>query len=594
MVYKMKNILLVYPEVPGNTYWSFKHALKFVHKKSSMPPLGLITIAALIPEKYNLRLIDMNTGPLMDDEILWADAVFISAMIIQKESFIKAVSACKRLNVPVVAGGPYPTSSYNEIQDVDHFVLGEVEETLKIFLDDYENGRAKKTYIPGRRPDLSNSITPRFDLLDMKAYSSMSIQYSRGCPFRCEFCDIWISYGNNPRLKASNNIILELESLYRLGWRGPVFIVDDNFIGNKNRVKSDLLPALTEWQKKHDYVYRFFTEASINLADDEDLMNGMKNAGFNEVFIGIETPSREALKETGKFQNLKTDLNKAVHTIQQHGMGVMAGFIIGFDSDTEDIFDRQISFIQKAGIPQAMVGLLIALPGTTLFSRLKKEGRINSDSIGNNTHSMSTNFITKMDGTKLKDGYKRVLDYIYDPKLKNYFTRCNILFDNIGDSPFFQRRVRPADIRIFFGSFFHQPFTRYGFNYLMFLTRNLIRHKKIFAEAIRFGIIGHHFHTITREMNKMDKIQSSLETSYFNFRKQIEKHSGKVIINSKETLRQARIIFEQSTKSFELLRKKALKIDAGFREQAIKKFNDVSKKAEDLFKEFEHALLTGS
>jgi radical SAM superfamily enzyme YgiQ (UPF0313 family) len=589
----MKNILLVYPEVPDNTYWSFKHALKFVHKKSSMPPLGLISIAALIPDKYSLRLIDMNIGPLLEKDILWADGVFISAMTIQKESFNKAVSACRRLNVPVVAGGPYPTSSFTEIPDVDHFVLGEVEDTLKIFLDDYENGCAKKIYFPKIRPDLLNSRTPRFDLLDMKAYSSMSVQYSRGCPFKCEFCDIWISYGNKPRLKSSNNIILELETLHRLGWRGPVFIVDDNFIGNKNNVKNELLPALIKWQQKHGHVYRFFTEASINLADDEDLMNGMKDAGFNEVFIGIETPSREALKEMGKFQNLTTDLNKAVHKIQQHGMGVMAGFIIGFDSDTEDIFDRQISFIQKAGIPQAMVGLLIALPGTALFTRLKTEGRIKSDSTGNNTHSTSTNFITKMDGTKLKDGYKRVLDYIYDPKLKNYFTRCNILFDNIGDSPFFQRKVRLADIRIFFGSFFHQPFTRYGFNYLRFVTRNLIRHKRIFAEAIRFGIIGHHFHIITREMNKMDKIQSSLETSYFNFRKQIEKHSDQVIINSKETLRQVRIIFDQSTNSFELLRKQALKIDAGFREPAINKFNEVSKKAEDLFKEFEHTLLTG-
>ena len=590
----MENILLVYPEVPGNTYWSFKHALKFVHKKSSMPPLGLITIAALIPEKYNLKLIDINIEPLAKEHILWADLVFVSAMMVQKDSFVDVVSACNHFNVSVVAGGPYPTSCYSKIPGVTHFVLGEVEEILTVFLDDYENGCAKKIYFPDKRPDLSNSVTPRFDLLDMKAYSSMPIQYSRGCPFKCEFCDIWISYGNNPRLKSSNNIILELESLYKLKWRGPVFIVDDNFIGNKNRVKSELLPALTEWQKNHGHVYRFFTEASINLADDEELMNGMKDAGFNEVFIGIETPSREALKETGKFQNLKTDLNKAVHKIQQHGMGVMAGFIIGFDSDAEDIFDRQISFIQKAGIPQAMVGLLIALPGTTLFSRLKKEGRIKSDSIGNNTHSMSTNFTTKMDSAKLKAGYKRILDYIYDPNLKNYFARCSILLDNIGDTPFFQRKVRSEDIRTFFNSFFRQSFTRYGLYYLRFVTRNLIRHKRIFAEAIRFGIIGHHFHTITMEMNKMDKIQSSLETSYCNFREQIEKYSETVIINSKETLRQASLLFEQSKKSFELLRKKALKIDAGFREQAIMKFNEVSKKAEDLFKEFEHTLLIGS
>jgi len=583
----MKNILLVYPEVPGNTYWSFKHALKFVHKKSSMPPLGLITIAALIPQEYNLRLIDMNTGPLSENEILWADVVFISAMIIQKESFIKAVSACKRLHVPVVAGGPYPTSSYNEIHDVDHFVLGEVEETLKTFLDDYEKGRANKIYFPGRRPDLSNSPTPRFDLLDIKAYSSMSIQYSRGCPFKCEFCDIWISYGNTPRLKPANNIILELDSLYALGWRGPVFIVDDNFIGNKKRVKDELLPVLIEWQKKHGYFFRFFTEASINLADDEELMEQMKNAGFNEVFIGIETPSRESLKETGKFHNLKSDLHEAVLKIQRHGMEVMAGFIVGFDSDKEDIFDRQISFVQKAGIPKAMVGLLIALPNTSLFSRLKQEGRIICESIGNNTHGMSTNFTTKMDIIKLKEGYKKVLDNIYDSNLKNYFARCSMLLDNLGNTAFFQRKVRLPEIRIFIESLFRQIFTRYGFQYMKFLTRNFIKHRDIFAETIRFGIVGHHFHVITREMLKMDRIYSSLETSYSNFREQIKKYQETVKVNSRETVIRATLLLNQSRQNFEKLKNKAGKIDADFRSEIIIKFNEVSKRTEDLFKEFE-------
>ncbi|MBW2365649.1 MAG: B12-binding domain-containing radical SAM protein, partial [Deltaproteobacteria bacterium] len=357
----VKNILLVYPEVPTNTYWSFKYALKFLKKKSAMPPLGLITLAALFPENYNLRLIDMNIEPLNEKDIQWADAVFVSAMIIQKESLKKVIADCNRLKTPVVSGGPYATSSYQEIDGVDHFVLGEVEDTFKNFLQDLEKGNAKKIYRQPERPDITSTVTPRFDLLDMNAYSSMSIQYSRGCPFKCEFCDIWKVYGNKPRVKSAETVIRELDVLYQSGWEGPVFMVDDNFIGNKKHVKKELLPVIIEWQIKHSHIFRFTTEASINIADDNELLAQMRDAGFNQVFIGIETPSTEALKETGKFQNLKIDMVEAIQTVQEYSIEVMAGFIIGFDTDKEDIFDRQISFIQQTGIPQAMVGLLNAL-----------------------------------------------------------------------------------------------------------------------------------------------------------------------------------------------------------------------------------------
>lgn len=381
----MKKILLVYPEVPGNTYWSFKHALKFVGKKSAMPPLGLITVAAMLPDDYRLKLVDMNIEPLKSEDIQWADAVFISAMIVQKESFRKVVVISNRLETPVIAGGPYAASHYREISGVDHFVLGEVEETFDRFLGDWEKGAAAKVYPAGSPPDLTRPVMPRFDLLDMNAYSSLSIQYSRGCPFKCEFCDIWKTYGNKPRVKSGKAIVAELQSMYNAGWRGAVFVVDDNFIGNKNRVKRDLLPQIITWQEKHHFVFRFFTEASINLAGDDALLEGMRDAGFNEVFIGIETPSREALRETGKYQNLKVNVQDAVLKIQRYGIEVMAGFILGFDSDRDDIFERMIAFIQKSAIPQAMVGLLTALPGTELYRRLKIEDRLLTESGGNNT-----------------------------------------------------------------------------------------------------------------------------------------------------------------------------------------------------------------
>lgn len=588
---KLKNVLLVYPEVPRNTYWSFSYALKFIRKKSAMPPLGLITVASLFPEKYNLKLIDMNIEPLSDTDILWADTVFISAMIVQKDSLQDVATRCNRLNKPVVAGGPYPTSSHQEISGVDHFVLGEVDDTFQDVLSDLDNDTAKDLYPSPERPDISNSVTPRFDLLKIDAYSSMAVQFSRGCPFKCEFCDIWKVYGNKPRLKSPETLITEFDMLHDLGWRGPVFIVDDNFIGNKRRVKKDLLPALINWQKKHDYDFRFFTEASINLADDNDLMNGMRNAGFNEVFIGIETPCVESLKETGKTPNLKIDLKNAIQTIQQHGMEVMAGFILGFDSDAEDIFDRQIAFIQQTGIPKAMVGLLNALPATELYNRLSRENRILCESVGNNTHSMSTNFITKMDSTKLKEGYKRVLATIYDSNLKNYFSRCSAFMDNLGYSPYFQRKVGSAEIRMLFKSIFRQTFTIYGHQYLRFVIRNLIKNPNLFGEAIKFAIIGHHYHTITQETLKIDEIESDLDKSYNYLNEQISNYSSLVIGNSREVFQNIVELWDQRIALLNAIHQKIEKIHVDFRGDINRKYSEIAAKMKELFLSFEDVLV---
>jgi radical SAM superfamily enzyme YgiQ (UPF0313 family) len=588
---KLKNILLVYPEIPSNTYWSFKYALRFINKKSAMPPLGLITIAALIPEKYNLKLIDMNIEPLRKEAILWADAVFVSAMIVQKDSMARVVARCKSLQKTVVAGGPYPTSCRQEISDVDHLVLGEVEDTFNDFLADLENGTAKKVYPLPKRPDMSNSVIPRFDLLNMKAYSSMSIQHCRGCPFNCEFCDIWKVYGNKPRLKNPAKVVREIEALYALGWRGPIFIVDDNFIGNKKQVKKELLPTIRKWQAEHNYVYRFFTEASINIADDEELLAGMRDAGFNEVFVGIETPSMESLQETGKTQNLKADMTRSIRTIQQYGIEVMAGFILGFDSDAEDIFDRLISFIQETGIPQAMVGLLTALPGTKLYNRLKKENRILFESFGNNTHTLATNFKTIMDRMKLKSGYEKVLASIYDSNLKNYFSRCNKLMDNLGYTKYFQRNIHLNDVITLLRSLCHQPFTPYGYQYLKFVIRNFFKNRKIFSETIRFGIVGHHFHIITQEMLKIEQIASYLDESYNYLSEQTNLCSSLVVGSSKEAFRNIVKLWTQRKEILKEARNKIDKIHSDFRADISAQHSDIAEKMKELFKAFENDLI---
>ncbi|MEW5736204.1 MAG: B12-binding domain-containing radical SAM protein [Thermodesulfobacteriota bacterium] len=496
---QVKNILMVYPAVSRDTYWSFYHALSFIGKKSSMPPLGLCTVAAWLPESCDVRLVDENVERLTDGHLAWADTVFVSAMIVQKDSFATVVARANAAGKPVVAGGPYPTSSRAGITGVSCFVMGEAEPVMPEFVSDLMAGTLKPEYKACEKPDISETPIPRFDLLKRSAYACMAVQYSRGCPFSCEFCDIWKTYGNRVRVKNPETVLAELSSLYDLGWQGPVFLVDDNFIGNKGRVKKQLLPALYDWQKGHGFSFRFLTEASINLAQDPELLSAMRDVGFNEVFIGIETPSREALAETGKSQNLACDLAESVRVIQSYGLEVMAGFILGFDSDTDDIAERQIEFIQRAGIPRAMVGLLTALPGTELYQRLEKEGRIVYESDGNNVGEKAMNFVPRMDLAKVFSGYSKVLSQIYDRNLKNYFSRCNKVLDNIAGNPMAARSIGLTEIKAVLKSISRQPFTPYGWQYIKFLFRNLVRNTSVFSEAVMFSIVGHHLHRITHK-----------------------------------------------------------------------------------------------
>ncbi|MCF8093781.1 MAG: B12-binding domain-containing radical SAM protein [Desulfobacteraceae bacterium] len=589
---KYRKFLLVYPRVPDNTYWSYKHALKFVKKKSAMPPLGLATIAARFPDDCEVRLIDMNVEPLYDTWIKWADAVFISAMIVQKQSMEDVIRRSKQMGKTVVAGGPYPTNSSNEITGADHILRGEVDETFGDFLADLEDGTAKPLYDLPAHPDISNNPVPRFDLLSLHSYGSMAIQYSRGCPFHCEFCDIWTVYGNRPRLKSARTLLSELDTLYSLGWKGAVFLVDDNFIGNRGRVKKELLPALKDWQEKHGRPYHFFTEASINMADDAELMAGMREAGFNSVFIGIETPSPEGLAETGKTQNLKSDMEAAVKNIQKNGIEVLAGFILGFDNDTAEIFDRQIEFIQKNAIPQAMIGLLNALPGTRLYERLKAEGRILSQSCGNNTHSMQTNFKTVMDPEVLRRGYRKILAHLYDFRLKNYFDRCSHMLDRIEYREFYQRSIGAEEVKVFFRSLLRQSFTPYGINYLKYLVRNLIKNRDLFGEAVTFSIYGHHYHTITRQTLKKEKIADILDKKYRKFTELVNRYSTAAMSGSQNQMNSIMKLWEMRMKYLKQMQNKINKLHTDYRAELSRKYTDLSAQMLDMMTTLEKRMLT--
>jgi radical SAM superfamily enzyme YgiQ (UPF0313 family) len=417
-------ILLVYPQYP-DTFWSFKHALNFIRKKAAFPPLGLITVAAMLPADWEKRLVDLNVRNLTDTDIKWADYVFISAMAVQRESVKEIIKQARKLGAKTVAGGPLFTTEPEQFEDIDHLVLGEAEITLPLFLTDLENSNLKHFYTTDDHPEVTMTPSPMWSLIDMNKYVSMNIQYSRGCPFNCEFCDITALYGRVPRTKSKEQIIGELDDIYQRGWRGAVFVVDDNFIGNKNKLKSEILPAIIEWQEKRKHPYLLFTEVSINLADDAELMRQMSKAGFCRVFIGIETPNEASLTECNKNQNKSRDMVAAVKTIQNNGMEVMGGFIIGFDNDPASIFRAQINFIQKSGIVTAMVGLLNAPKGTRLYQRLKGENRLLKEDFSGNNMDSTLNFEPKMNREKLIDGYHQVLNTIYSPQ--HYYARIKVL-----------------------------------------------------------------------------------------------------------------------------------------------------------------------
>ena len=486
-------ILLVYPRCP-DTFWSFRHALRFISKKATSPPLGLLTVAAMLPSEWEKKLVDMNATSLNDKDLKWADYVFISAMVVQKKSVKEVIARCKKFNTKVVAGGPLFTTGYKEFDGVDHFVLNEAEITLPPFLEDLEKGCAQHLYTSDKRPDISKTPIPLWSLVNMKEYSTMSIQYSRGCPFNCEFCDIIILNGHRPRTKDKDQLLAELEALYSHGWRSGVFIVDDNFIGNKRKLKTEILPAIIEWMEAKKHPFTLSTQASKNLADDEELMRLVVQAGFNQVFVGIETPNEESLVECDKSQDQNRDLVALVKKIQNHGFEVTGGFIVGFDSDPLSIFKSQISFIQRSGIVTAMVGLLNAPTGTRLYHRLKRENRLLKNPSGDQMDSL--NFIPKMNYETLINGYKSILNTIYSPK--QYYERVKIFLKEYKP----QRRKRESRIQFYHVRAFIKSMWLLGvkergrkYYWKLFLS-TLLKQPRKFPISISLSVYGYHFRKV--------------------------------------------------------------------------------------------------
>ena len=493
-----KNILLIYPEYK-KTFWSFEYIMKILDKKASFPPLGILTISSMLPSHWNKKMVDVNVDSLDASDINWADFVFISGMIVQKESAIKIIERVKKLGKPVVAGGPLFTTGSEDFPLVDHLFLGEAENTIQDFIKDVETGNIKKVYQSNDFPGISAVPVPDWKLINIFKYHSMCLQYSRGCPFNCEFCDVVILNGRTPRTKTKEQVISELDTLHKLGWHSGLFFVDDNLIGNKSKLKNEILPAIIEWQNKKNHPFTFNTQVSINLADDDELIRLMVDAGFTTVFVGIETPDEKSLEECSKFHNKNRDLVSSVKKLQNFGLEVQGGFIVGFDNDTPSIFKRQIEFIQKSGIVTAMVGLLTALPQTRLYKRLTDSKRIVATSSANNTLFSTLNFEPKMDRDVLFEGYAGILDTIYSPK--QYYERIKTFLREFKPPKKRVSRIklRKFHFRALFGSIWLLGIKgkgrRYFWQLLLWVT---IRYPGLFPYAIGYSLVGIHFRNVCR------------------------------------------------------------------------------------------------
>jgi radical SAM superfamily enzyme YgiQ (UPF0313 family) len=485
------NILLVYPQFP-DTFWSFKHALPFIHKKASSPPLGLLTVAAMLPSTWDKKMVDMNVQALLEQDLAWADMVMISAMTVQRQSTQDVIARVRKAGKTIIAGGPLFTMEPDAFPEIDHLILNEAEITLPQFLSDLGRGSPQRVYQTDAFADITTTPVPLWELADLRQYDSLSLQFTRGCPFNCEFCNVTALLGHRMRLKTTPQLIAELDKIYSLGWRRSIFIVDDNFIGNKRALKQEVLPAMIEWRKGKKGCL-FITEASINLSDDDELIKMMVEAGFTQVFVGIETPNDLSLAECSKSQNRNRDLVSSVRKLHQRGLQVMGGFIVGFDNDDETIFERMIEFIQKSGIVTAMVGLLQAPIGTQLYQRMLREGRIRDNYSGDNVDG-ETNIIPKMELDTLKAGYHKILDSIYSAK--GFYQRVRTFLKD------YKPVHKPVTLQWEEIAAFLSSIVKIGIKgderrqYWKLFFWTLFHHPRKFPLAITFAIYGYHFRKV--------------------------------------------------------------------------------------------------
>ncbi|MHC5108366.1 MAG: B12-binding domain-containing radical SAM protein [Planctomycetota bacterium] len=490
-----KNLLLVSPATPG-TFWSFAHVMSLISRKAAYPPLGLLTVAAMFPREWKLKVVDLNVSRLSDADIATADYVLISAMIVHAESVREIVRRCRQHGKPVIGGGPLFTTGGEKFPEVEHVVAGEAEDVVPVLIEDMRSGKVKPSYAAPERPVLSSTPLPRWDLIRLRDYATMAVQFSRGCPFNCEFCDIIEMYGRVPRIKDPGQMIRELDALLDAGWNNDIFIVDDNFIGHPRMAKA-LLREIISWRERRRVKSGFLTEASLNLVDIPDMLDLMVKAGIRRVFIGIESPQPESLMECNKVQNTRRDMMQSVRKIQNAGIEVMGGFIVGFDNDGPDVFERQWRFIQESGIATAMVGMLTALPQTQLYTRLKREGRLLVESTGNNVDAI-LNFVPRLDRDLLIDGYRRLVKQLYTPEA--FYRRARTFLHNY--RPLGRHRgVAYDDLKAFLKSLWIMGCRHSGRRaYFKFLTQSLLFHPRSFPDAVRLAILGFHFRRVAAEV----------------------------------------------------------------------------------------------